>query len=614
VRFRSTIVLGLVFVLLCGGYALLSSMEFEAQRQEIAAMRAFDFDVDAIEWVRLLEGGEIRAEAARTGESAWAMRLPRDDIAADNVVWERLAGTLTRLMVARSIGPATDPAKYGLDEPGFTLEFAANGATHALTFGAMEPLQINRYARIDEGEVVLVNNEAVANLNQPGHRLRDRRAFIVGRDGVKKVAFERLWNGRGEPPPGPEPELGEVLGRAAAVRVGEGQDAPWRVIEPEEAPADQQRIRQLLQEVLNANGQSFIDKPESLSDYGLDPAWGNLEITPAGSDTPQTLILGGADLTEDGEGGIYVQRAGSGAVFVIDPYFLNFLPLSPVHFRAPGLLTRPVTGLNRIGYQSAGATFSLVEDPEQGWLMAEPDPSPADQVAVSSLVSNLLVVKAEVFSKDPELLVRLEQPDLTLTLGFEDAADPVILRFARGEEGLAYATQDTGDVAIISAEAFDTLLRSVDDMRSFELLRFNSNEAVRMTFLHAGETYQLQNLGGTWQVTQPPNHSLQNQRDVLAILDAINPVKAEAALPPGEPLSAYGLEPPVFSILLYVLAPGEPEGMRRVGPLYIGDPVDGEVHYRYATAAGRAGVYLIRQEVLERVREAVRGIRPGRDN
>lgn len=609
-RFRSTITLAAVFIMLCIAYAVLSSMDFEAERQDFAAMRAFDFDVEAIEWIRLLDGGAVRAEAARAGENRWSMRVPRDDIAADNVVWERLAGTLTGLMVARSIGPATDAAKYGLDEPGFTLEFAANGARHALTFGAMEPLQINRYTRIDEGEVVLVNNEAVSNLNQPDHRLRDRRAFIVGREGVRKVAFERLWNGRGEPPPGPLPALGDVLGRAAAVRVEEGQETRWRVLEPEEAPADGQAIRLLLQEVLNANGTSFIDHPESLADYGLDPAWARLEITPAGSDTPQTLILGGADLTEGGEGGIFVQRAGSGAVFVIDPYFLNYLPLSPTHFRDPALVTRPITGLRQIDYQGAGAQFVLQADPELGWRMIAPDVTEADQVAVTTLVNNLLTIEAQVFSGDAPEAVGLDEPALTLTLGFQEGAPPVTLRFAQGEGDVAYATQDTGDVAMIAAEEFDALRRTVEDMRSFELLRFQASEVVRMTFLHAGETYQMQNYGGTWQVSMPPNYRLQNQRDAKAILDAVNPVKAEAALPLDEPLSAYGLEPPVFSILLYVLDADAPEGMRRVGPFYVGDPVDGEAHYRYATAAGRSGVYLIRQEVLERVRDALRGVRP----
>ena len=610
-RFRSTIVLVIVFAMLCAGYAVLSSMNFAVERQEIAARRAFDFEAGAIEWARLVdEDGSVRAEAARAGEGDWAMRQPRSDIAADDVVWERLAGELAGLQVSRELGPATDPAKYGLDKPHLQVVLYAGGGEHSLTFGAMEPLQINRYAQVDGGPVVLINNDVVTKIDQPAHRLRERRVFIVGREGVTRIAFERIWNGRGNPPPGPEPALGSVLGRATVERVGEGDDARWHVVEPEEAPADQQRIQQLLQEVLNASGRGYIDNPESLSDYGLDPAWGNLAITPAGSDTAQTLVLGGADMSEGGEGGMFVKHANSGAVFIIDPYFLNFLPLSPTHFRDPSLLTRPIKGLNRIEYHGPKADFTLVEDAEQGWRMAAPEEAAADQVAVSTLVSNLLEIKAQVFPNDPTKVSGLDHPGLTLTLGFKDSDEPVVLRFARGEGDASFATQDTGDAAVITSEDFDTLVRSADDMRSFELLRFNMNDAIRMTFLYEGETYQLQNLGGTWQISQPPKYRLQNQRDAQAILEAINPVKAEAALPAGESLSSYGLEPPVFSILVYVLDPEAAEGERRVGPLYIGDPVDTDPQHRYATAVGRAGVYLIRQEVLERIREAMRGVRP----
>lgn len=605
-RAASTAGLAVVFALLCVGYVALTWLGEEEERRIEREERLFTFDAEDVEHIALRQGDAPPVEAVNGGER-WAIEAPRADIPADNAAWRRVADTVAGLRRQREIGPATDLAKYGLDAPALTVTVSAAGARHVVAFGAMEPIQINRYARVDDGPVILINNSAYSQLNLPLDRLRDRRVFVAGREGVERVEFARIWNGRGEPPAGPLPDLGEELALVAADR--SGPDGAWRVVAPKPAPAHGEKIQALLQEVLNAQGQHFVDAPESLADYGLDPPWARLTLLAAGSDTPQTLLLGQADLGEGREAGLFVKHADRGSVFVMEPYLLNHLPLSRTQFRDPHLLTRPIKGVQRLRYQSADTAFVLENDPEAGWILSEPERAEADQVAISTLIGQLVRMEVEDFVEGGLAEFGLDAPELRIELEFDDGA-PARFLFATGEDGIAYATQDTGDIAVLPAEKTAALARGLDDFQSFELMRFNANDAVRVTFLFEGEQYQIQNLGGTWQLTMPSTMALQNQQDVKAILDAVNPVRAEAALKTDEPLSAYGLEPPAFSILVYVLDPSQEDALRRVGPLYVGAPVPGQSQRRYATAAGRSGVYIIHQAILDRIREAMHGIQP----
>ncbi|MFP4500541.1 MAG: DUF4340 domain-containing protein [Candidatus Hydrogenedentota bacterium] len=609
-KFRSTILLALFFAVLCAGYWVLTARDVTEERAIEQAARFFDFTDGDVRAIEITRPESAPVAARRADAETWTFQAPREDIRPDHTRWQKLAETLATLRRERTIGPADDRARYGLDEPALVINVrtGADEETHTIAFGAAEPLQINRYAQVDDGPVTLVGNNTYNRLALSLTDLRDTRLFIAGREGVERITFARIWNGRGDPPPGPPPELGEELARVVAERPGGAET--WRVVHPKRAPADIERVQGLLQQALNATGERYVDAPEDLSDYGLDPPWARLTLKPADFDEPQTVLLGTADMAEGGEGSLFAKHADSGSVFAIDPYLVNYLPLNRTHFRDRRLLTRPVRGLERIVYKDAQTTFTLEKEPQAGWQMTAPARSRADDAAVSSLVSMLLSVEAMDFPGGAPGEYGLDQPALTLELGFEDEPAEVTLRFAPGDGEAVYATQDTGDVAVVSKDALEVLRRDADDLRSFELMRFNKADAIKIALLDRGDQYELENRAGRWRVTMPADVHLQNQSDVETMLDVLSPVKAEASMVTGESLAEFGLEPPAFSILVYVLDEKSEEGQRRVGPLYIGAPVEDQPQRRYATAAGRGGVYIVRQDVLDRLRAAMRGLEP----
>ncbi|HNT86242.1 MAG TPA: DUF4340 domain-containing protein, partial [Candidatus Hydrogenedentes bacterium] len=499
----------------------------------------------------------------------------------------------------------------------------ADAARLSVAFGKMEPIQVNRYARVNDGAVVLISDRSFLRLNRSLRDLRDRRIFSFAPDAVRRIEFARLWDGRGEAPaafrhsresgnpaneaPGETPPLGTELGRVAVVR--NTAEGPWQVVEPVEAPADQDRVAALLQELPNLTGDHYVDQPEDLSDYGLNPGWARLTLAGDG-DAAETLYLGAADLA--GDGGLFAKRADQESVCLLDPYFVNFLPLTRTHFRDARLITRPVRGLNALRYVSREDEFILQKDPDLGWRLVSPPADQTDQVAVSTLIGELVRMTALDFPVGAPEDFGLNDPDVALWLGFEGESDMVQIGFVGGPEGrdACFATQDTGAVVLLPEEALAAIRRSSDDLESFELMRFSKEHAVKLAIAIEARQVVIENRAGVWQVALPADHVLQNQSDARLLLDALSPLKAEADLVVPEDLAVYGLDRPVLTVTVEVILPEQPGYVAALGPLFVGAPAHEQPRTRYAMLSGRDGIYLIGQDVLDRVREALRGVRP----
>lgn len=609
-KFRGTLFLAVVFAALCGTYWFLSQREEAATQRLEEARRVIEQPADTLTRVSLLRRGApaITAERAAAG---WAITEPAADIRPDEGRLDKLAEAVSGLMRERSLDVASDLATYGLAEPELTVkaDFGPGGAVE-VAFGIMEPVQVNRYARINGGDIVLISNKSFQALNRSLDDLRDRRVFHFAPEAYRRIEFARLWNGQGDAPPGETPALGAELARVAVTRDSDAE--PWRVVEPLEAPADQELITALVEQVASLNGHGYVDRPESLADYGLEPAWARLTVSGADGAAPETLLLGSADMTDKETAGLFVRLGDRPAVFSVDPYFVNTLPLKRTHFRDARLVTRSVKKLNLLQYASPDGEFVLMKDPGQGWQLEVPEAAPADQVAVSTLVSELLEMNALDFPAGAPEAFGLDAPRITITLGFENAAEVAVLRFAEGppESDACFATQDTGAIVMLPAESLALLSRTSADLKSFELLRFDKSAAAKVTFTLDDETYVLENQAGQWRATMPVNAVLQNQEDAKAILGELSPLKAEAGLARDQDLAYYGLERPAFTAIVDTLDPGNTARLRRYGPVYVGGPVDGTSQRRYAAVDGREGIYVIGPGLLERVREAVRGFRP----
>lgn len=617
---KHTLALALALALLCVGYWGLLQTRRQVVQQRIEAKRLYAFDGAAVTSLEIQQVGEPAAAATRPAGGLWAMQKPHPAIVPLQPLWDRVAGALAQLKNERTITEEPgDVAQYGLTEPALTLTAQTEaGENIRLAFGGQEPTQTYRYAQLDDGTVFLVDEKAFFELNRSLPELRNRFLVNDRESALVRVEFARIWTGRGHEKMEHPPAVGEESVAVAVER--DNPEAPWKMIEPVAAPADQEAVNALASEIQFALGRNHIDAPESLADYGLEPPSFRVTVRDAKTQEPQTIYLGdvqgggGAEPAKAASGGgVYGKRADLPAVFLLDMQLMTLLPRTPDALRERRLFTGQAGAIRKLEYRPReGAGFTLENDPDAGWRLAQPALTDTNQAAVSQYVSALKALEASGFPGGSPADYGLDAPAaaLVLTLDGQEAPATICFAPAGAEESYYYATQDTGSVALVYRARAEQLMVSSDYFRSREIFRFGIPEAVQLEFRFEGQDYVFERVHEKWLVKHPENMVLANQSDVLAILNAITPLSAQGAAVTSETGST-GLETPVFSVTVTTRSMDPGAGPVRLGPLSVGAVTEDDSQQRYASVAGREGVFRVGQGVVDTVRESLRGVRPG---
>ena len=203
----------------------------------------------------------------------------------------------------------------------------------------------------------------------------------------------------------------------------------------------------------------------------------------------------------------------------------------------------------------------------------------------------------------------LDTPDVMIKLTLKDETQPREIRLkANGADAaMFYAQQDSGAMGMLDADHAKGLLVSPDSFRSLALLRFEKNDAVKISFAVDGKPYEFEKVHGLWVVRQPENYRLSNQSDAETILAVFKKLDATGNAPMGPvPTENTGLDKPVISIKFTTQAQdGAPV---TVGPLYVGKVLPGQSGDRYCSVAGKDGIFTMHADAVDKVRDALHGV------
>ena len=172
--------------------------------------------------------------------------------------------------------------------------------------------------------------------------------------GYGRIRRRRTTGGESRPATG-----GDHRGRARAA------EAPWRVTAPYQALARHEKVQALATELQFAVCKDYIDHPENLADYGLQPAHARITFQDNLQGEKKTIWVGDADTSPDKKG-LFVKAEGQDAVLVIENPLLNLLPTTPTEWRDLRLLTRRVSEIKEVTY-TAARTASCWQDAEGAW-------------------------------------------------------------------------------------------------------------------------------------------------------------------------------------------------------------------------------------------------------
>ena len=608
---RNTMVLTGIFIVLCLAYWGLQFLGDQQERAVLEARRLFDITPESISELEIRQVGRTPATAVREADGLWQIVSPNPTIEAFQPLWNRVAQRLADLINERTIHSTPEAsyiAEYGLEEPKLQVYFETDtGDSVQLDFGHMEPTRTFRYALLNKEMIFLVHDNQFFELDRSLDDLRNRFTVEDRDANILRFEFARIWTGREGIEIDDPPEVGEESIRVILER--ESVDAPWRMISPANAAANQDMVNELVAEVQFLVGRNFVDNPENLSDYGFDPAPIRVTLVDDAKGHEQVLYFGNLDRTTE-QGGLFTIKEGRDAVFLVDAHLATMFPRSPYALRERRLLSRKASDLNRIEVSAPNSSFILALDNQKGWQVQEPPMPDASPTELSMYVARLKELSALSFPEGTLADFGLDAPDVVIGLKFSDG-DTGQLQFKQNVQSpdFYYGTQDVGDIVRLETALLERLLVDPNHFRSRELMRFSRLDTGRMEIMFEERSYVIEKSHGTWVVREPANRALDNQTDADRLISVLSPLRATGIEADGvaEP-SVYGFDQPIFTFSVVVHPEGNSEVVERHGPLEVGGiTVDNEME-RYARVTGREGVFRVSQDLILQVRDILLGI------
>ncbi len=611
-RPRGTLTLLAILALLCGAYAWLSSSQKRTEQAEQEAKRLFSFDAEDVKQIRIQRRGEPAMAAARREEGGWRITDPDAAILANSVVWERAAGALAHLSAARSVevGP-DDLAKYGLESPILTVEgLTEKGEEVRVIFGDIEPTRTYCYARASDSTVFLASYEDFFELNRSPLVLRDRGLINLGEDGISRVEIAYYWQSRAEADDAAsdgqsQPGVGE---ESIPFVLAKESDGRWYVAEPFHALAVQEKADALVRKLESAQGRGYIDAPQSLDVYGLDPPRARATVTVAGG-APQTVYLGILTDEEEKDSAVYIRRADAPAVFLVDSGLVALFPNAPGDFREKRLLTHGSEEITGIRYVDDDLDIRMARGEGGTWRITYPVEVEADAYVIEGYIDIVNSLAAEDFLDEIRPEFGFDHPRLSITFTFADEAESATIRVGalNLEKESYYVQQDTGVPCLVFTSRLVPLQRTLFQFRSKERLSFVMSEAVRLELRFEGTEYVFEQDEGEWRVTAPAGKRLETQSDAAALVGALAHVKAVADEGEASDLAAYGLDDPLLRVTVMTRPRGR--GAEEVeGPLIVGAPAPDKSRQRFAMMQGAGEVFRVDQGLIDLARSTLRGV------
>ncbi|MCK5863145.1 MAG: DUF4340 domain-containing protein [Candidatus Hydrogenedentes bacterium] len=610
-KLRHTFGMLLLLLLLCAVYYGLQYYRIQQQETARVARKVFQFEPEDLRQLTIDRIDEPACKAKCSADGVWKILEPNITITPFQMMWGRVAEKLSQTLNEHTVlSQLTDPAQYGLDIPVLVIAGETkDGDTFQLKFGEIDPTQRSRYAWLNDGDLFLVKTDTYFELNRSLDELRHRFLVNDREAALIEIDFAWIWGGREEDAAGEEKETPKIGEESIAVLVKrDAVDTPWRMTAPKEAPANHHAVQALAAELQYAVCKEFIDTPEDLSDYGLNPARARITVKDADSGEEQILWIGAPDESPDKKG-LFVKREHEDAVLVIDPHLVALLPHDPLEWRDKRLLTRRVSDINRLEYTTEFDGFVLEKKDGGAWYLSKPVMDKVNGPAVSGFLSFFKEIEGGKFVKNIDEKTAFATPAAHIKLHFENESTAKILIAAHPATPEEFiALQDSGGIVSLSESAAKMLLTDSENFRSREILRFNNTDVTELAFTFEGVDYHIIRRHKQWILKEPESMQLHNQADVAVLLDAINPLFMTGSVTTETPEEGniYGLDTPVLD--LKITLDNETDAPHTPVTLHIGAPNPANTNERFVQSSTRDGIYRISQEVMDEIREALGGI------
>ena len=376
------------------------------------------------------------------------MALPADTETVTEFL-DKLQSTKTKEFVAE--GPQSLDA-FGLARP-LRLSIHTgkdkDRVTRSLLIGGVDKAKQGVYAmRPGERSVLLVPEQTWAIVPKNVAALRDKVLVEIDRDKVVRVDLE------------------SPKGRVALTQ----EVNSWRIVAPENLPADQVEAGALVFKLREVKAQGFLaDDASGIARYLAKPAV-RVTITEKGAAAPTTILLAPSPDRRGGKAMAYAAVAGRGPVVLVGADTLDGLTRSVTELRdrtlLPALEPRDVKTMR---VRAGDRTVVVERRGDAEWRVVEGGTGAAKGATVENLLYTLRGLKWKAIATpggQDTVRYGLDAPTLEITLLREGGAEVATVLVGRREGDHAYVKLKVlPAIYSVDAKALGELPKIPDDLK-----------------------------------------------------------------------------------------------------------------------------------------------------
>jgi len=275
----------------------------------------FKFTAADVKTVRV-RAKETSWQAARE-EAGWLLKAPVAALAAKGKVdslLDSLSGLRAKAFVAENKSAET-LKEFGLDKPEYEVVLSLPTSNQEIVFFLHKDGESSYATTSQSTKVITFEGTLLADLDRKVDEMREKKisdfySWEANKLVLKTAGFE-----------------------LAAIKEKVGEEDKWLLDPATKEEADRTKVEDFIRRVEGLEAVSFIDGPEPLAGYGLDPG---TEIRVQTKDyqdkVKETVLFVGKEDTEKKQ--VVVKNAGLGYLFRVDSGFLQDIPKDKKDWKA----------------------------------------------------------------------------------------------------------------------------------------------------------------------------------------------------------------------------------------------------------------------------------------
>lgn len=361
-----------------------------------------------------------------------------------------------------------------------------------------------------------------------------------------------------------------------------GVNGKWQLQTPFLANADDEKVQQMLDDILNKRVKHTLEVP-ALTQYGLDTPNITLSLWTDGTHPAATFFIGNKAINYS----VYIKEKSEAHIFLIESSALDDLTKSPTDLRDRSVVRFNPETVSNIAFKledvGSSAQSSTVNCEKRGrtWHVTSPIAAKADAQEIERILSELLLLQVVTFEADeaetlapseltkyglgaPRIQVQLTDTDRTYALAIGSTVPTetgssrhVYVKSAVSKAALGTLTADSHPtegphaISIVPDDIYHLLNKSVFDVRDKRVIDFQRTATNRFVISINAEQEAVCTKGydNIWELQTPTGKIKADAKAVDDLLFGVDSLEAVAFVEsPAKHLQTYGLAAPAIKV------------------------------------------------------------------